>query len=295
MLDLSLREIEYVVEVAAQQNFTRAAERLHMAQPALSQAILRIERRLGVPLFERSSRRVEPTAAGLSLVRDGREIVASVRRAVENAQQAYRSEMVLTVHVSEPSLSVPRKVVAELRRRGATVHQRTLPKDDVIQQLRDGRLTLAVGTPARAEGITSQHVSAEQVGALMSVDHPLASRPSVAIPDLASYPTLSIDPSMSTWNTYVERLFTRCGMLPTWSRTVVFGATASGDVLTDGRTTLITMQSIADDIHDRLSWVPFDPPVIAPWYINWATNAQSTPTVRFALDALKELLDRASD
>lgn len=290
MLDLSLREIEYVVEVATQRNFTRAAARLHMAQPALSQAILRIERRLGVPLFVRSSRHVELTAAGESLAREGPGILAAVRRATDNARQAYHSELTVTVHVSEPSLSVPREVVARLRAAGATVHQRTLPSTDVVEQLLDGRLTLAVGTPANDDGIVRRQVSVEDVGALMSVDHPLAQRDSVTFAELASYPMLSIDPSMNMWNDYVHHLFARAGQRVTWSKSVVFGAMASRDVLVDRRTVLITMKSIGADVQGDVVWVPFNPAISAPWYVNWSRDAQGTPAVRLVTDALAPML-----
>ena len=75
---MSLRELEYVVAVHRERNFTRAAQQLHMAQPALSQAILRLERRLGVRLFDRTSRRVEPTPAGHNLAVDALDIIDRV-------------------------------------------------------------------------------------------------------------------------------------------------------------------------------------------------------------------------
>lgn len=294
MLDVTLREIEYVVEVATQRNYTRAAERLHMAQPALSQAILRVERRLGVQLFERSSRRVEPTAAGQCLADEGIQVLAAARRAVEKTLLAQVSDLSLTVHVSEPSLSVPRKVVNLLRSRGATVHPRTLPQSDVIEHLRDGRLTLAVGTPLRAKGISSLRIHNERVGVLMSEKHPLAARGSAPIADVAAYPILSIDEAMSSWNRYVEGLFARADVPLTWSRTVVFGAMASRDVLVDDRTVLITLASIGCDVVDGFTWRPLQPEAHAPWYVSWSKQAESTAAVQHALEALQDLLAPAN-
>lgn len=64
MVELETRELEYVIALADELHFGRAAVRLSIAQPALSKAIRRIETRLGVQLFVRSSRHVELTPAG---------------------------------------------------------------------------------------------------------------------------------------------------------------------------------------------------------------------------------------
>jgi hypothetical protein len=72
MTELETRELEYFIAVADELHFGRAAVRLPIAQPALSKAIRRIETRLGVPLFIRSSRHVELTPAGKALQEHGR-------------------------------------------------------------------------------------------------------------------------------------------------------------------------------------------------------------------------------
>ncbi|MGH8792184.1 MAG: LysR family transcriptional regulator, partial [Stackebrandtia sp.] len=72
MSDLDVRELRYFVAVAEELNFSRAAERLGMAQPPLSRAIAQLERRLEVQLFERSTRQVKLTTAGLTLCEEAR-------------------------------------------------------------------------------------------------------------------------------------------------------------------------------------------------------------------------------
>jgi DNA-binding transcriptional LysR family regulator len=88
MVELETRELEYFIAVADELHFGRAAVRLSIAQPALSKAIQRVESRLGVPLFVRSSRRVELTAAGLALQEHGRHALNAVNAAVRSAQRA---------------------------------------------------------------------------------------------------------------------------------------------------------------------------------------------------------------
>jgi len=88
MIELETRELEYFIAVADELHFGRAAVRLSIAQPALSKAIRRIETRLGVPLFIRSSRHVELTPAGEALQEHGRHALNAVSAAVRNARRA---------------------------------------------------------------------------------------------------------------------------------------------------------------------------------------------------------------
>ena len=88
---MELRQLEYVVAVAEAGHFTRAAATLHVAQPSLSQQIRALERELGTPLFERTSRRVRLTAAGESFLPYARQALAAVddaRRELREQQTA---------------------------------------------------------------------------------------------------------------------------------------------------------------------------------------------------------------
>ena len=86
MTSPTLRQLEYFVAVAEQLSFRRAAERVHVSQPALSAQIAGLEQLLGVELFERDRRKVMPTAAGRELLPRARAILAEVRRFVDVAR-----------------------------------------------------------------------------------------------------------------------------------------------------------------------------------------------------------------
>jgi DNA-binding transcriptional LysR family regulator len=89
---VELRHLRYFVAVAEERHFGRAAERLHIAQPPLSQQIRRFEDEIGEPLLFRTTRSVQLAPAGEVLLQRGREILAAVDSAVEDARRAARGE-----------------------------------------------------------------------------------------------------------------------------------------------------------------------------------------------------------
>jgi DNA-binding transcriptional LysR family regulator len=88
-----LRHLRYFTAVAEELNFSRAAERLHMAQPPLSAAIRQLERELGVDLFTRTSREVKLTDAGRTFLNGARRTLAEADRAMEDAKRAAAGEL----------------------------------------------------------------------------------------------------------------------------------------------------------------------------------------------------------
>src|SRR5689334_18381712 len=87
-MDLEPRLLRYFLAVAEELHFGRAAARLHISQPSLSAQIQKLERNLGTPLFVRTSRHVEITAAGRAFVDEARAVLAAIEQAVERARLA---------------------------------------------------------------------------------------------------------------------------------------------------------------------------------------------------------------
>jgi LysR family hydrogen peroxide-inducible transcriptional activator len=85
---LSLRDLEYAVAVAHERHFGRAAERCGVSQAALSEQVRKLEGVLGVTLFERTKRHVEPTARGLVIIAQAELLLADANRLLENAQRS---------------------------------------------------------------------------------------------------------------------------------------------------------------------------------------------------------------
>jgi DNA-binding transcriptional LysR family regulator len=90
---IELRHLRYFITVAEELNFSRAAERLHIAQPPLSQQIQALEAELGVQLFERKTRPLQLTAAGKVFLEEARLVFTQLERAITSAQKASRGEI----------------------------------------------------------------------------------------------------------------------------------------------------------------------------------------------------------
>jgi DNA-binding transcriptional LysR family regulator len=182
---LDLRLVEYFVAVAEELHFARAAERLHIAQPSLSQQIRRLEQQLGVVLLDRSSRRVELTTAGEVLLRDGRNLLAEARRAVRAVQSAAMPSLTVGFYGSAAIALLP-VTLREFgeRHRGFTVSVRELALGS-LDELRNGEIDVAFTrlAPGQTDLEVEVLLSEPRVVALPAA-HPLAGRPSVAFSDL---------------------------------------------------------------------------------------------------------------
>lgn len=91
-MNIDLRQLRYFVAVAEEQSFSRAAERLFLTQPPLSQQIRRLEEALGTPLFERTTRAVTLTQAGVVLLDSAKPLLEQAQRAVEDVRGTARGE-----------------------------------------------------------------------------------------------------------------------------------------------------------------------------------------------------------
>jgi DNA-binding transcriptional LysR family regulator len=189
---MELRQLHYFVAVAEELHFGRAAERLHIVQPAVSQQVRRLEAELGTALFDRSTRRVTLTIAGQRLLPEARAVLAAVERAQESMTvlAAERATMLRLGTSTGLGERLPR-VLAELRVRapGHGVELVRMPAHERLAQVAEGGLDAAfVRGSAAHSGVRLKPVWQERLVAVLPAAHPLATETQVALSRLAVLP-----------------------------------------------------------------------------------------------------------
>lgn len=222
MNDYSLRELECFLAVAEEMSFTRAAERLRLAQPPLSRHIRGLEEKLGVALFERSRRHVALTPAGIAFRIEARDILPRLRRAGEAAKRAARGETD-RVEVGFVSAVLSPELVAVFTRFGKRYPQirmqlHDLLPSDQLAALARGELDVAfVGVaPERLPaGLAATRWREEPLLAFVPPNHPLAARRELRLAELADEPFVMISAEAApSFSSHVHHLCLEEGFRP---------------------------------------------------------------------------------
>ncbi|MFD7920823.1 LysR family transcriptional regulator [Streptomyces sp. NPDC059740] len=190
---MEIRHLTGFVAVAEELHFGRAAERLHVAQSPLSQQIRRLERDLGVKLFDRTTRTVRLTQAGQALLEPARHLLAeasAVRRAVRAAHQGEAGRVTVGFAGASSYAALPhltRAVTSELPGIELVLEGQTYA-GEAMSRIADGTLDLGfVALPVR-RGIATRVVRMERLVLALPDSHPLAGREEVTFTDLADEP-----------------------------------------------------------------------------------------------------------
>jgi DNA-binding transcriptional LysR family regulator len=187
---MELRHLRYFVAVAEELHFRRAAERLYVAQPAVSEQIRKLEQELGVRLFDRTQRRVALTIAGGALLEEARHVL----RHAEVAQQAARNagdRATMRLRIGYLPDSLPISVPRALRHLAVStpsvqVDLETGPALRLIEELRARRLDAVVAAlPAPVSGLQITPLGEQHAAVALPAAHPHANDSAVALEQLA--------------------------------------------------------------------------------------------------------------
>ncbi len=145
--ELEFRHLRYFIVVAEELHFGRAAARLYITQPALSQAIARLERLLEVRLLRRTRNNVELTEAGAEVFYRGRRLLADLERSVERVRMAGRGQAGLVrvgvAHLAEPVVA-PALTAFQAEHPSIVIDRSAMVSERLLEQVAEGRLHVAV-------------------------------------------------------------------------------------------------------------------------------------------------------
>ena len=203
-MNIELRHLRYFIAVAEELHFGRAAARLNISQPPLSQQIQILEQQVGARLLARTNRSVSLTAAGKQFLADSRQVLSLVNDAAARAERLHlgeTGELRLGFTSSAPFISAVSHTLSTFRRHYPDVHIQTreINTREQIVPLNEGSLDLGLMRNTQLpDTLAWEVILREPLMAMIPRDHPLAAQPSVTLAELAQEPFVFFDPHVGT-------------------------------------------------------------------------------------------------
>ncbi|WP_338691158.1 LysR family transcriptional regulator [Bradyrhizobium sp. 26S5] len=229
-MNVTVRQLRAFVFVTQLKSFTKAAERLHLTQSALSLLIRQLEDNLQVQLIERSTRKVELTAAGLELMSGAERLLDDLDTALANVAELgakQRGKVVIAApYILATTFLV--EVIAEFKTRFPTisVHLKDSLPEQVLMQVRSGGADLGIGSFREWEpGLQWKPLFQEPLVAVFPRDHPIGELAQLNWGDLAGLPVISLNRD-SIFRDLAEDGFSQAGFSLSPAYEVAYAGTA---------------------------------------------------------------------
>jgi len=214
-MHLTIRQLQIFDAVMRRQSFTRAADVLHLTQPAVSMQMRQLEEQVGVPLFDQVGKQIQPTDAGRELHRHAIIIAAKMQdlsAAMEEFSGLRRGELDLVV-ASTANYFAP-KLIAAFCRQHAKVQVRlqVSNQEQILDMLTTSNKDLAImGQPPKDSELVAQAFLDNPLAVIAAPTHPLAAKSRIALKHLEHETFITREPGSGTRKA-VERHFSRYGV-----------------------------------------------------------------------------------
>jgi LysR family transcriptional activator of glutamate synthase operon len=215
---METRDLAWFVALAESSHVTQTAEDLHIAQPTLSRAVLRLEKDFGAPLFDRVGNRLRLSRQGEVLQAHALRLLSeldSASRRIDSMIDPYKGVVSLAYVTSFGSWLVPRLLTEyQVRAPASRFLLEGGPADGVLDMVRNGTADAAIVSPRpQDEALTWHMVAAEPLLLTVPAGHELASRSSVVPADLPGYDIVALRPQFGL-RQITDQLFARAGVEP---------------------------------------------------------------------------------
>jgi len=284
---MDLRHLRYFQAVAEELSYSRAAERLRIAQPALSRAVQEVEAELGAAMLERNRRSVRLTPAGQVLLRETAILLErwdeGIRR-VRRTAAGEEGELRLG-YIGPPTQAFFGRLLQEYRRRypRVSIHLEERTPERVWEMLAKGRLSAAITRPvssARSLGLRTILLREERLGVVFPTSHPKAERKSLSWDSLASEPliVLARREGVGLHDTILASC-REAGFLPRLVQTPSLIGTVLSYVEAGAGVGIIPDCVITPEL--PLKFVPLKPTMTVPLVLVWPEDNDPPPVQRF--------------
>jgi DNA-binding transcriptional LysR family regulator len=190
---MELRHLRYFATLAEELHFGRAAQRLHIAQPPLSQQIQQLEKELGFKLFHRTKRNVQLTEAGQVFLVEVRQIMRQLQQAIQIGQQTSRGEIgqLVVGFVSSAAYNILPTILQTFRGcvPGVRLELHELTTDQQLEWLREGRMDIGfLRPPVEENRFNWETIFQESLIVALPEGHLLANQSNICLTSLANEP-----------------------------------------------------------------------------------------------------------
>ena len=272
MKHVTLRQLKVFESVARHLSFSRAAEELHLTQPAVSMQVKQLEEQAGLPLTEMIGKKVYLTEAGEEVARQARRVAQQVREAAEalDAIKGVRGGRLSIGVISTAKYFAPR-LLAEFRRRqpGVELDLRVNNRETVVRQLTDNEIDLAImGQPPQEFTTVAEAFADHPLVIVAAPDHPLVKVKQIA-PSLLAEETFIIRESGSGTRATMERFFVDVGVTPKHTMEMVGNETIKQSVMAGLGLAFISAHTVTLECEvGRMVRLPVTgTPVMRRWFV----------------------------
>jgi DNA-binding transcriptional LysR family regulator len=288
---VELRHLEYFVAVAAELNFSRAAKRIHVVQSALSASVAKLEKELGVELFDRSKRQITLTAAGETFLPHAREVIHTAHRA-QASVHVFRDQLTGSVTLgtlmSWGTLDLP-AALEDFRRSNPLVtvrlRQSLTGSAGHLTAIADGQMDLAlvsISSPG-SQLVALRELMSEPMVFVCEPRHPLADRRKVALTDLDGQDFITFPLGWGI-RQRLDTGFAAAAVQPVSAYEVADYA-ITAELIRHRLATTIVPRSVANRFPD-LRAIPLRPAMTWTLSIAYAASQQASPAINALIDTL---------
>ena len=294
---MELRHLRYFIALAGSLNFTRAAERLHVTQSTLSHQIKQLEEELGVPLFERTGRRVTLTEAGDEFLHHAgnalREIDAGLGALRKDPQEAMGQLRIGATHTFNLSFIPDCMATFQKRHPQVRVAVEELAADAIAARLQQGSLDLGIAyRPSQPGSLQFEPLYNEEMVLVVAQSHPLARRKRVRMVELHRLPMVLLPASFAT-RQMLEECFRSCGAEPQVVAEINTLAPMMGLVAKTQLACIVAANVVPANAGLKVVRLDSPTPVRTPGML-WSPEAESTTATRAFSSIVRKVAFRTS-